>query len=233
MTISDLAALKARTHGISLGLFAADLGARHVAAQDAADWGCGVLHFDIMDGVFVPQMIGGPGFVEALDSGAVRDVHLMIELPERHVESYVAAGADAITIHAEAPGAAQAITAIRAAAAAAGRPVLAGLGLMPGTRLEDIEDLLGMAPDMILVLSLDPRDGAAPDITTACARISQLHDRFSLDGPVLAFDGGVTLNSIDEIAACKPDLIVSGSAVFKAEDPKQVFRRMTDAWQNN
>ncbi|MFT7594299.1 MAG: ribulose-phosphate 3-epimerase [Paracoccaceae bacterium] len=229
MTTGPMTALKARTHGISLGVFAADLGALRASAQDAIGWGCDVLHFDVMDGVFVPQMIGGPGFVKALNTGAVLDVHLMIDHPERHVASYVAAGADAITVHAEAPGAAQAIATIRAAAAKAGRPVLAGLGLMPGTRLEDVADLLAMAPDMILVLSLDPRSTAAPDIAVACARITELRDHLGPDGPVLAFDGGVKLASIAEIAACQPDLIVSGSAVFKADDPEHAFRVMAGA----
>ena len=229
MTTGLITALKPRIHGISLGVFAADLGALRLAAHEAAGWGCGVLHFDVMDGVFVPQTIGGPGFVKALNIGAVRDVHLMIDHPERHVASYVDAGADAITVHAEAPGAAQAITTIRAAADKAGRPVLAGLGLMPGTGLDDVSDLLAMVPDMILVMSLDPRNAAAPDIPAACARISHLRDRFGPDGPVLAFDGGVTLASIPEIAACKPDLIVSGSAVFKADTPEHAFRTMADA----
>lgn len=229
MTAGLMTGLKARTHGISLGVFAADLGALRASAQGAIGWGCGVLHFDVMDGVFVPQMIGGPGFVNALDIGAVRDVHLMIDHPERQVESYVAAGADIITVHAEAPGTAQAIATIRTAAARAGRPVLVGLGLMPGTRLEDINHLLAMAPDMILVLSLDPRDATTPDIATACARITTLRNRFGADGPLLAFDGGVTLASIGEIAACQPDLIVSGSAVFKADDPERAFRDMAGA----
>lgn len=221
--------LKHRSRGISLGLFAADFGNLRHAAQGAADWGCDILHFDVMDGVFVPQMTAGPGLIKSLDTGQLRDVHLMIKDPARHAVSYVDAGADMIVVHAEAAGAADAIAAIRQAADKAARPVLAGLGLMPGTSLEDAGGLLDLDPDMILVLSLDPRSRDAPDIGAACARIADLKRRFGPDGPVLAFDGGVTLDSISQIAACQPDMIVSGSAVLKAPDPARAFQAMAHA----
>lgn len=222
MTSTALSALKSRARGVSLGLFAADLGDLRAAAQGAAGWGCGIAHFDIMDGVFVPQMVGGPGFVKALDCGMLRDVHLMVENPARHVETYIKAGADMITVHAESNGAAQAIGAIQASA----RPVMAGLALMPGTTLEQAAPLLTLNPDMILVLSLDPR-GTPVDISAACARLRKL--RALAPDAVLGFDGGVTLNSIDEIAACQPDMVVSGSAVMGADHPEHAFTAMVKA----
>ncbi len=218
--------LRARAHGISLGLYAADMGDLRNAANAAVGWGCDILHFDVMDGVFVQGMTAGPGFVSALDTGALRDVHLMVENPADHVASYVKAGADLITVHAESNGTGEAIAAIRAAA---DRPVMAGLALMPGTSLEQVSDLLDMGPDMILVLSLDPRTKNPPDITAACTRITELRARFGEDGPMLAFDGGVTLDTIAEIAACAPDMIVSGSAVLGAPDPKSAYRAMAEA----
>ncbi len=225
----DMNTLRGRARGISLGLFAADHGEFRKNIAESAGWGCKILHFDVMDGVFTPQMTGGPGFVKALGEGMLRDVHLMIENPARHVASYIAAGADIITVHAESNGAADAIAAIRKEAGEAGRPVLAGLGLMPGTTLEEAGGLLDLNPDMILVLSLDPRIKAAPDITKACARLSALRERLGPSGPVLAFDGGVSLDTIDEIAACKPDMIVSGSAVLGAENPQSAFKIMAKA----
>ena len=222
----NIEALKTRSKGISLGLFAADLGDLRGAARDAATWGCDILHFDIMDGVFVPQMTGGPGFVKALDAGMLRDVHLMVAHPAQRVASYVKAGADIITVHAEAEDAAEAINIMRSSASEEGCPVIAGLGIMPGTSLEDISDLLALKPDMILVLSLDPRGKNPPDITAACARLTELRAMYGSDGPLLAFDGGVTLDSIAEIAACQPDIIVSGSAVFGAENPQEAFKAM-------
>lgn len=221
--------LKSRSRGISLGLLAADLGNLRAAAKDAASWGCDIMHFDVMDGVFVPGMTAGPGFVKALDTGMLRDVHLMVEHPAKHVASYVKAGADIITVHAESEGAAEAINTIRLSAGETGCPVLAGLGIMPGTSLADISDLLDLKPDMILVLSLDPRGKNPPDISAACDRLRELRNMFGPDGPLLAFDGGVTLDSIAEIAACKPDMIVSGSAVLGAANPQQAFNAMAAA----
>ena len=231
MSTDAQADLMARARGISLGLFAADLGNLEEAAQSAIQWGCDILHFDVMDGVFVPQMMGGPGFVAALDMGALSDAHLMVQNPADHVEGYVMAGADMITVHAESTGAADAIDAIRGASENAGRPVMAGLALMPGTSLEDAGDLLAMEPDMVLVLSLDPRTNNPPDITSACKRIAELRALPALRGSVLAFDGGVTLDSIQEIAAARPDMIVSGSAVLRAPDPKVAYQAMAAAME--
>jgi len=229
MNNTALETLKSRSHGISLGLLAADLGNLREAAKDSAGWGCDILHFDVMDGVFVPGMTAGPGFIKALDTGMLRDVHLMVEHPAQHVASYVKAGADIITVHAEAEGAAEAINTIRMSASETGCPVIAGLGIMPGTSLDEVSDLLALKPDLILVLSLDPRGKNPPDITAACDRLRELRTMFGNNGPVLAFDGGVTLDSIAEIAACQPDMIVSGSAVFGAENPQEDFSAMAKA----
>ncbi|WP_456391319.1 ribulose-phosphate 3-epimerase [Profundibacter sp.] len=224
MNIKDL---KSRTRGISLGLFSADLGNLRRTAQNVAEWGCKSLHFDVMDGVFVPQMTGGPGFVAAMDVGMLRDVHLMVQNPADHVESYIKAGADMITVHAESDGAAEAIEKIKASE----RPVLAGLALMPGTTLTDAAPLLALNPDMILVLSFDPRGSIPIGITATCARVTEL--RSVAPDAVLAFDGGVTKDSITEIAACAPDMVVSGSAVMGAKKPKRAYTAMRKALENS
>ncbi len=217
--------LKSRAKGISLGLYAGDFGDLRGVARHAADWGCGILHYDVMDGVFVPGMTAGPGVVAATDVGLLRDVHLMVRDPLAHVGSYIKAGADMICVHAECDNAGAAMGAIQSA----DRPVLAGLALMPGTTLETAGELLDLNPDMILVLSLDPRNRTAPDIATACSRMCELRARFGPNGPVLAFDGGVTQNSIGEIAASAPDMIVSGSAVLRAPDPESAYAAMVSA----
>lgn len=210
--------LLSRAKGISIGLFAADLGNLRRAAQNISEWDCDILHFDVMDGVFVPSMIGGPGFVSAMDVGMLRDVHLMVQNPAQHVDSYLNAGADIITVHAESDNAAEAIERIKAA----DRPVLAGLALMPDTTLEQAAPLLALAPDVITVLSLDPRDSEMSiDITQACARITEL--RSIAPDSLLAFDGGVNREAIDEIATCTPDMVVSGSAVLRAKKPKRAY----------
>jgi ribulose-phosphate 3-epimerase len=147
----------------------------------------------------------------------------MVQNPADHVASYIKAGADMITVHAESGGAADAIAAIKASE----RPVLAGLALMPDTSLEDAAPLLALAPDMILVLSFDPRGSIPIDITATCARLTEL--RQLAPDAVLVFDGGVTKDSIDEIAASKPDMVVSGSAVLGAKKPKRAYAAMVKA----
>ena len=221
---------KRRARGISLGLYAGDLSMLGETARTAMRWGADILHFDEMDGSFVPPFLGGAALVAATRKavpGAFLDVHLMHARPAAQVGAYLKAGADLITIHAEAEGAGDALSAI----AAAERPVLAGLALAPGTMPDPA--LIALA-DVILVLSLDPREMSKPDITAACTRLERL--RAMTKGqqtPLFALDGGVTLDEIDEIAAARPDMIVSGSAIMKAEDPRAAFAHMKAAWQKH
>jgi len=219
--------LKARARGISLGLYAGELAALGDSARAAVGWGASILHFDEMDGNFVPGFLGGAPLVAATRKAvpkALLDVHLMHARPAEQAGAYLKAGADLITVHAEAPGAARALEAIRGSE----RPVLAGLALMPSTAPDP--DLLALA-DLILVLSLDPRDGSKPDISSACTRLETLRGRTYQTNPLLAFDGGVTLEAIDQIAGVRPDLIVSGSAVMKHDTPRGAFEQMRAAWQ--
>jgi ribulose-phosphate 3-epimerase len=218
--------LRSQLSGLSLGIFAADHGRLRAAAEQAAAWGAAALHFDVMDGVFVPAITGGPAFVAALDVGLPRDVHLMVDKPSRQVAAFADAGADVITVHAEAPDAADAIAAIRAASERLGRPILAGLALMPDTGLDAVQTLLDGGPDLILVLAVDPRQKAPPAIEPACAKLATLKARQDKVASLFAFDGGVTLTTINAVAAGAPDMVVSGSAVFGASDPQAAFARL-------
>ncbi len=242
LAANPMTVLRGRCRGLSAGIFAADPGALSAAAGRLAGWGGAIVHFDVMDGVFVPQITAGPAFVAALGTGLgaglgaglLRDVHLMVQEPARHVAGFVKAGADIIAVHAEATGAAQALAAIRTAAAAQGRPVLAGLAVMPGTALDSLAPLLALRPDLILVLALDPRDGKAADLPAASARLRDLRRRCAElapdHAPVFAFDGGVTEASVAEAASTAPEIIVSGSAIFGAAEPGRAFARLTSVW---
>ena len=194
-----------------------------------ANWGGQLLHFDVMDGVFVPQLTAGADFVAALETDLVRDVHLMVERPETHVARFAKAGADIITVHAESIGAANALEDIRAASAELGRPILAGLAVMPGTPLEALAPLLALAPDLILILALDPRDTAPPCVVDAVERVRVIRKMTAPAQPLLAIDGGITEKTIAVAATARPDIIVSGSAIFRAPDPAAAFARLQDA----
>ncbi len=222
--------LKRRARGISLGLYAGDLSMLGETARTAMEWGADILHFDEMDGNFVPPFLGGAALVAATRKAvpeAFLDVHLMHARPAAQVGAYLKAGADLITVHAEAEGAAEALAAI----AQADRPVLAGLALAPETTPDPA--LIGLA-DLLLVLSLDPRCMSKPDISAACQRLRTLRNSTNpTNPPLLAFDGAVTPDVMDEIAAARPDIIVSGSAIMKAEEPRAAFARMKAAWQKH
>lgn len=238
MTVVSRESLREQARGISVGLFAAPLGALADAAREIAGWGARIAHFDVMDGVFVPAITAGPGFVSALDDalgdslgdGMLRDVHLMVADPAAQVDTFARAGADIITIHAEAPSAKQALDAVRAASDRLGRSILAGLAIMPGTPLESLAPLLDPMPDLILVLALDPRDGAPADLVKAGERLRTLDEMVAPHRPLMAIDGGVTLDTIAAAAAQGPDMIVSGSAIFRAPDPAEAFRSLNQTW---
>lgn len=211
--------------GISLGLFAGDLGNLRAQAGLAQEWGGRIAHFDVMDGVFVPQLTGGAGFVRAAGNELLRDVHLMIQRPALHVADYVAAGADIITVHVESENCIDAIYRIRAAADAAARDVLVGVSLFPGTPLSAAAEAFALAPDLILVLALDPREQVGADIAAACARVAQV--RRILPSAVIGFDGGVTEATLAQVATTGVEMVVSGSAILRAPDPRAAFERMS------
>lgn len=222
-----------RLHGLSLGVFAADCGRLWDAADQALAWGAAALHFDVIDGAFAPAITGGPGFVAALDVGLPRDVHLMVDRPSRHVAAFAEAGADLITVQAEASDAAEAILAVRTASARLGRPILAGLAMMPDTEVDAVAELLDGTPDLILVLAVDPRRKASPETGRACEKLVALRARPWAAPPLFAFDGGVTLGTIAAIAACAPDVVVSGRAVYAASDPKGICAQFANALNSN
>jgi ribulose-phosphate 3-epimerase len=222
--VDDVMSLRERYAGVSLGIFAGDPCNLAQEAEAARHWGCDILHYDVMDGVFVPQFTGGPGFLKMPGNAMFRDVHLMVQRPADHVAAFVAAGADAITIHVESEGCVEAISAIRAAGTL--RDVLVGVSLMPGTPLDVANAAFEMVPDLVLVLAVDPRSSAPADVAQGCARMAEI--RKLLPDAIMAFDGGVTLDSLPQVVAAGAKVVVSGSAIMRAADPRQTFLTMRD-----
>ncbi len=187
--------------------------------------GAAVIHVDVMDGHFVPPITMGPLVVEALkplteQAGALLDVHLMIERPERQIEAFASAGADNITIHAEAtPNVHYTLGAIRAAGCTA------GLALNPATPPGIVGELLGDV-DLILCMTVNPGWGGQPFLEKSPERVRRMRE---LAGPdvVLEVDGGIGVGTAARCAAAGATLFVAGSAVFGAEDPGDAVRRIT------
>ncbi len=188
------------------------------------DAGARVIHVDVMDGHFVPPITIGPLIVESIRDlvhgrGGILDCHLMIEQPERLVEAFAKAGADVITIHPEAtPHIHYALRMIRDLGCAA------GVVINPGTPVEAVEPVVEIV-DLCLVMSVNPGWGGQPYIPTSTARLARLRSLLSPE-VVLEVDGGVSLETIDEIRDAGTDLFVAGSSVFGSDDPAAAFKAL-------
>ena len=196
-------------------------------AQDVEmvmDAGARVIHFDVMDGHFVPPITIGPLVLASIsdlvhDRGGILDVHLMIESPERQIDAFAKAGADVITIHPEAtPHVHYGLKLIRELGCAA------GVVINPGTAVETVAPVAD-AIDLCLVMSVNPGWGGQTYIPSSTDRLAQLR---SLLPPevVLEVDGGITLETIDEARDAGADVFVAGSSVFGAADPAAAFRAL-------
>jgi ribulose-phosphate 3-epimerase len=213
--------------GVAPSILAADFSRLGEQVQTVLDAGAQVIHVDVMDGHFVPPITMGPLAVDAIAervhaAGAVVDVHLMIERPERHVQAFAEAGADGITLHVEAtPHVHYALQAVKEAGCRA------GLALNPGTPPESVEPV---APDVDLVLcmTVNPGWGGQSFLPRSPTRIERLR---ALIGPdtVLEVDGGIAVKTAAQCAAAGATLFVAGSSVYGAEDPAQAVHSLAEA----
>ncbi|HEX8101590.1 MAG TPA: ribulose-phosphate 3-epimerase [Solirubrobacteraceae bacterium] len=203
--------------GVAPSILSADFARLGAQVDEVIAAGARVIHVDVMDGHFVPPITMGPLVVDALaaavhDAGAEIDVHLMIERPERHVAEFARAGADSITIHAEAtPHVHYALSAIREAGARA------GLAINPGTPPEVMTEVAADL-DLALCMTVNPGWGGQPFIPASPAKIRRLK---ALCGPatVIEVDGGIGPATAATCAEAGATLFVAGSAVFGASDP--------------
>jgi ribulose-phosphate 3-epimerase len=211
--------------GLAPSILAADFGRLSEQVQTVLDAGAPVIHVDVMDGHFVPPITMGPLAVEAIKdqvhaAGAKIDVHLMIERPERHVETFAKAGADSITIHAEStPHLHYTLQTIKDAGC------LTGLALNPGTPAEAVSEL---APDMVLCMTVNPGWGGQRFLEHSLSKLVRLR---TLIGPetALEVDGGIDAETAAKCAAAGATVFVAGSAVFGADDPVEAVQAIATA----
>jgi ribulose-phosphate 3-epimerase len=188
--------------------------------------GARVIHFDVMDGHFVPPITVGPLVAASIadevhDAGGVLDVHLMIEAPERQIEAFAEAGADSITIHREAtPHANRVLTAIRELGC------LAGVAINPATPVEAVAELRGYA-DLVLCMTINPGWGGQQLLPSSADKLTRLAPLVG-EAPI-EVDGGIDAATAGPIAAAGASLFVAGSAVFGTGDPATAYTEIAAA----
>ena len=205
---------------LSPSILAADFAnlGRDIRIADEA--GAQYIHFDVMDGAFVNNISFGIPVLKSVRkiTDCVLDVHLMIEHPERYVHEFAEAGADIITVHAEATNHLDAVIEMIKK-----EKVMAGVALNPSTPLSEIEYILPKV-DMVLIMSVNPGFGGQAFIPYCLDKISDLSRLLDKKGlkTDIEVDGGVTLQNVSEIVEAGANIIVAGSAVFNGDIAKNV-----------
>jgi ribulose-phosphate 3-epimerase len=196
--------------------------ARDIAAVERG--GADLIHVDVMDGHFVPNITMGPPVVRAVKRVATRplDVHLMISDPDRYIEAFVTAGADMVSVHVEAATHLhRTVHAIRALGA------LAGAVINPATPAAALEAIAGDL-DYVVVMSVNPGFGGQQFIPQSLEKIRRVRAVLAAAGSSapIEVDGGVDLDTIDAVTAAGASIFVAGNAVFGAPDAEAATRAL-------
>jgi ribulose-phosphate 3-epimerase len=188
--------------------------------------GATMLHLDVMDGHFVPNLTIGPPVVESIRQSTRLhlDVHLMIENPERYVTEFVKAGANSVSVHYEAARNLDGVLQMIHEAGA-----MAGIVLNPATPVEVLEDVIGVA-DYVLLMSVNPGFGGQKLIPYVLDKVRRLVDlRRAKKLPFrIEIDGGVHRDNLAEVVRAGCDWIVTGSGIFHTPDPEATVREFRE-----
>ena len=204
---------------IAPSLLAADTMRLGEAAHLVASSGCDAVHFDVMDGVFVPNISFGPAILGDMrkETDLYADVHLMLIDPLRYVDVFADHGANGITVHVEAEHFSESLERIR------GRGLRVGASLRPGTAAEVLAPWL-QTLDLVLVMTVEPGFGGQKFNPAMLEKVRELR-RMGFTGEIEA-DGGVNLENAALLAQAGVDTLVMGTAFFRAADPRELARRI-------
>jgi ribulose-phosphate 3-epimerase len=218
-----------RSVRVAPSILSADFARLREQVGEVLDAGARIIHVDVMDGHFVPPITVGPLVVDGLAeqaraAGAMLDVHLMIERPERHVADFVKAGADSLTFHAEAtPHVAYTASIVRDLGACV------GVAINPGTPVGSLSEVAG-AIDMALCMTVNPGWGGQAFIEHSLDKLPRVR---AIVGEHVAVevDGGIAPDTAPACRSAGANVFVAGSAIFGADDPGEAYRAIAEAVQ--
>jgi ribulose-phosphate 3-epimerase len=212
---------------IAPSILSADFAALGHAVEAVEEGGADLLHVDVMDGHFVPNISIGPPVIQSLRrvTRLPLDVHLMITDPDRYLEAFVEAGASMISVHVEVlPHLHRTLTHIRALGARA------GVVLNPSTPVVMVEDVVGVV-DHVLVMSVNPGFGGQAFIPRSVQKVAAVRRLLdSAHSPALVeIDGGIDVTNIARVVEAGVDIVVAGWSVFGRDDPAAAVRALRAA----
>ena len=211
---------------IAPSILSADFARLGEQVREVERGGAALIHVDVMDGHFVPNITIGPAVTAAVrrTTDLPVDCHLMIEQPDRYLEAFVKAGADMISVHVE-----TVVHLHRTVHAIRDLGAKAGVVLNPATPLHALDDILPEA-DYVLLMSVNPGFGGQRLIRPVLDKLRTLRARIEREGlsTRIEIDGGVTVDNLEQVAATGVDMIVTGSAIFGTDDPQATTRAMVE-----
>jgi ribulose-phosphate 3-epimerase len=212
---------------VAPSILACDLGRLAEEIRAVERGGAGMIHVDVMDGRFVPNITLGPAVVQACRRASTLplDVHLMIEDAERYLDAFVDAGATSISVHVEALRHLQ-----RAVAHLRGRGVSPGVALNPSTPIATLQEILPEL-DRVLVMSVNPGFAGQKLLPPALDKLRRLREEIRARGLSvrLQVDGGVHPGNIRSVLEAGAEIVVVGAAAFAAGDPERALRGLIEA----
>jgi ribulose-phosphate 3-epimerase len=208
-------------------ILSADFARLAEQVRSATDGGAAVIHVDVMDGHFVPNITIGPVVLKSLRKATELplDCHLMIENPDQYIPDFAAAGADWVSVHQEA-----CIHLNRTLQHIRDHQMLAGVVINPATPVETLTEVLDMV-DYVLVMSVNPGFGGQKFLPGAVHKIRRLAELRSQRGLNyrIEVDGGIALATVAEVVRAGAEILVAGNAVFGKGDPKQNAEKLLKA----